>query len=372
MVGKSEILRNGDVFYPFRQDSDFLLLTWANLQDLRLIGMKKDGTIEWTLYSDEISDHEKLWWTSRLSHRELSILTGIEDIREMKSWKEDLRSYSAWSQKIYIREQDERNIFSGFQKYREKFTTLDLSELRLIKLPEEIEKIRKAISITHEAHRVIRDFIRPWVYEYEIEAEIARVFRAHHATEAYPTIVASGVNACTLHYTRHNKKIEAGELVLVDFGAEFGGYAADITRVFSASSSWFSPRQKEVFDSVFVVKSFALSQIKPGVKKSDYEKTVREKMNEELVKLGLMKSNEKSRELLSRRCYPHSTSHFLGLDVHDVGSREVVFREGMVITCEPGIYIPEEQIGIRLEDDILVTEGGCENLSSEIPLLNFS
>lgn len=207
------------------------------------------------------------------------------------------------------------------------------------------------------------------MYEYGIEAIIAWIFRSEHLTEAYPTIVASGHSACTLHYAKHDKCIQNGDIVLVDFWAEYEWYASDITRVFSV---WeMSERQKEIYTSILYIKEFAESILRPGVKKSEYEMQVREQVNKELEKLSLIPPNspEDEKEKLSRIYYPHSTSHFLGLDVHDVGSRETVLEPGMVLTCEPGIYIEEESIGIRLEDDILITKNGCENLSKKIPFI---
>lgn len=161
LLGKGEVLRNGDVHYPFRQDSDFLLLTGAHIPDLRLICVKKCGETTWILYSDEITESEKIWGTSRLSHMELMELTGVMDIREMQYWKSDIESFAQVAENIYIREQDEKNIARGFSKFREKYRTLDLTQLRLIKLPEEIENMRKAISITHDAYCAIKNSIRP-------------------------------------------------------------------------------------------------------------------------------------------------------------------------------------------------------------------
>ncbi len=243
-----------------------------------------------------------------------------------------------------------------------------LKPLRMIKTEEEILYIWKAISITHMAYEKIRTLIKPKMSEFEIEALIAGTFRSQHTTEAYPTIVASGKNACTLHYTAHTSIIEDGDMVLIDFWAEYHGYASDITRVFPVWET--SERQKEVYTSVIAVKDYAESLIRPGVKKSDYELMVREKMNEELQKLGLISEgiSRETRETLSRQYFPHSVSHFLGLDVHDIWERDTLFEKWMVITCEPGIYIPLEGIGIRLEDDILITENGRENLSKNISL----
>ena len=376
IVGNKEVVRNGDVMYPFRQDSDFLLFTGLHIPDLILVGQKREWEMQWTLYSDSITPHENLWWTSRLSHRELAVLSGISDIREKKWFKKDIMdkiqsisSLYVWTDRI---SREEKALFQKLRlsKIQEKLVPLNpiLDELRIIKTPEEIENIRQAIRVTCEAYNKIRANIKPKMYEYEIEAIVAGVYRSHHLTEAYPTIVASGSSACTLHYAHHTRQIEENDLVLVDFWAEYHGYAADITRVFSISG--MSVRQKVVYEGVISVKKYAESLIRPGVKKSDYELQVRTKMNEELEKLGLIPLglNWEEKLILSRKYYPHSTSHFLGLDVHDVGERDAILRAGMVITCEPGIYIPEEGIGIRLEDDILVTESGCENLSRDIPL----
>lgn len=201
------------------------------------------------------------------------------------------------------------------------------------------------------------------MYEYEIEAEIARVYRSHHLTEAYPSIVASGPNTCVLHYTTHTRQLAEGDLVLIDAGAEYMGYASDMTRTFAVSA--FTPRQLAVYDAVERVKKIAENTLKPGISLTEYEQIVRTAMNQELSGLGLIPHGATLDETakLSRKYYPHRTSHFLGLDVHDVGPRDTILAPGMVLTIEPGIYISDEQIGVRLEDDYLITETGCEKLS---------
>jgi Xaa-Pro aminopeptidase len=201
------------------------------------------------------------------------------------------------------------------------------------------------------------------MYEYEIEAEIARVFRSHHLTEAYPSIVSSGPNTCILHYSAHTRQLQSGDLVLIDAGAEYMGYASDMTRTFSVSG--FTPRQLAVYSAVERVKKIAENTLSPGISLTAYELIVRTAMNDELRQLGLISQDASEDEIirLSRKYYPHRTSHFLGLDVHDVGSRDAILAPGMVVTIEPGIYIPDEQIGVRIEDDYLITESGCERLS---------
>lgn len=370
LIGKKEQIRNGDVIHSFRQDSDILLLTEVSSPDIVLVGIKKKENIEWILYSDPISESEKIWGTSRQNYDEIREASWIENIRSIDSLKKDLQEWTIESERIYLKWDSHKNIGKWIIIPKERMLSLDplLKSLRMIKIPEEVEYIREAIRVTKIAHDLVRDSIRPGMYEYEIEAIIASVFRSHHLTEAYPTIVASGPNACTLHYIRHDRKIEAWDIVLIDAWAEYRGYAADITRSYNV---WvISLRQKEVYEGVPTVKKYAESLIRPGMKKLDYEKRVREKMNEELIKLELIPkwASPEIVEKLSRKYYPHSVSHFLGLDVHDTWERDEVFHCGMIITCEPGIYIPEEGIGIRLEDDILITENGHENLSRNISL----
>jgi Xaa-Pro aminopeptidase len=201
------------------------------------------------------------------------------------------------------------------------------------------------------------------MYEYEIEAEIAQIFRSHHMTEAYPSIVASGPNGCVLHYMAHTRQLQPGDLVLIDAGAEYMGYASDMTRTF-AVSGW-TPRQLAVYGAVSRVKKIAENTLKPGISLTEYELIVRTAMNDELIALGLIPqdASEDGIVSLSRKYYPHRTSHFLGLDVHDVGPRDAILAPGMILTIEPGIYITSEAIGIRLEDDYLITDTGCEKLS---------
>lgn len=376
LVGKSEQIRNGDVFYPFRQDSDFLLLTGQSIPDLILIGIKKDDEFEWRLYSEHITEREKIWGTSRLSHVDLSRLSGIGEVREMRHASRDIRESIGTLDHIFARSDltytEEKAFLQKFRlsEQKEKLQSLNpyLKNLRMYKTHEEIEYIKKAISITHLAYDLLVKNIEPWMYEYEIEAIIAGCYRSHHSTEAYPSIVWSGPNSCTLHYDWHTRKVEPWDHILIDFGAEYQGYAADVTRVFFTDEP--SERQKQVYGSVIAVKKYAESLLYPWVSRLEYEKQVRERMNEALKKLWLIPTLSAPEEIeqISRKYYPHSTSHFLGLDVHDTGERDDIFESGMVITCEPGIYIPEEGIGIRLEDELLMTAWGCVNLSKNIPI----
>jgi Xaa-Pro aminopeptidase len=338
--GNSELVRNGDVHFPFRQSSDVLYLTGLDVPDIKL-----------TIYNSEviiwrypITDKEILWWHNKIGDDEIKHISGISDIRNIELFD------------VYYTEH------SNFILYPEKVIEI-LHSLRIIKNPSEIKKIKTAIEITQKAFDHIAWFIKTEMYEYEIEAEIARIFRSHHMTEAYPTIVASGPNACILHYTKHTRQIREWDMILIDAGAEYMWYASDMTRTLSVWSG-FSHRQQEVYDAVSCIKKIAESNLRPGVVFSEYEKNIREAMNQELVHLGLIPADatEIEKNELSRKYYPHRTSHFLGLDVHDVGDRDIVLQEWMVLTIEPGIYIREESIWIRLEDDYIITSEGCECL----------
>lgn len=331
-------IRNGDVHYPFRQDSDFLYLTGLSVPGLRLTHLDSE-TILWR---EPITEMDRIWWHEKLEDDELVDQSGITDIRHIDEYE----SYIA-------------NIC-----YNEQFDhTSHIQATRMRKDTTEIEKLREAIRVTKMAFAEVQNRLTPWMYEYEIEAIVAWVFRRHHMTEGYPTIVASGPNACTLHYTRHIRQIEGGDLVLIDAWAEYMGYTADMTRTLVVGD--ITPRHREVIESVEQVKEYAESLIRPGLALVEYESLVRMAMTRELEKLGLIDPTLSQDEKLtvSRKYYPHRTSHFLGLDVHDVGPRETILESGMVITVEPGIYITEEGIGVRIEDDILVTEMGNENLS---------
>jgi Xaa-Pro aminopeptidase len=248
-----------------------------------------------------------------------------------------------------------------------------LTEIRLRKEPEEIELIQKACDITKKAFYRVLEFVKPGVYEYEIEAEIIREFiRNGAAGHAYDPIVASGENACVLHYIENSDVCEDGELVLLDFGVEYANYASDCSRTLPVNGT-FTERQLNLYNSVLHVKNEAMKFIRPGITLYDLQQHVRKVWEQEHVKLGLYSKGElthqSSQKPLYMNYFPHGISHFMGLDVHDVGGKDVVLKPGMVLTCEPGIYIPEEGTGIRLEDDILVTEHEPVNLTKDIPIL---
>ena len=215
-------------------------------------------------------------------------------------------------------------------------------------------------------------FVKPNVWEYEIEAEFAHEFLCNRSKGfAYTPIIASGKNACVLHYTENNQQCKDGDVILIDVGAEYANYASDMTRCIPVSGR-FTARQKEVYNAVLRVMRGAKVMLVKGNNLEKYHKEVGKMMESELIGLGLLKKHEVEAQNpdfpLYKKYFMHGTSHFLGLDVHDVGSKYHTFEAGMVFTCEPGIYIPEEGLGIRLENDILITDDGNIDLMEHIPI----
>ncbi len=245
-----------------------------------------------------------------------------------------------------------------------------LANLRLKKEDIEIELIKKAISISEKAFRRVLKSVKPGKYEFELEAELTHEFLMNRSRgHAFQPIVASGSNACILHYISNNEQIKDGDLILIDFGAEYANYNADITRAIPANGK-FSPRQKEVYEAVLDILFFATELLRPGNNLLEVKKEIISFIASVLHKIGLGENFGKDdNEKLVQKYFPHGISHPLGLDVHDVGSRYISFQAGMIFTCEPGIYIEKEAFGIRLENDILITEKGPMNLAAKIPLL---
>jgi Xaa-Pro aminopeptidase len=247
-----------------------------------------------------------------------------------------------------------------------------MHHLRAIKSKPEIDLIQQACNITEKGFRRLLKFVKPGVMEYEIEAELIHEFiRNRSRGFAYGPIIASGANACVLHYTENNKECKNGDIILLDVAAEYGNYASDLTRSLPVNGK-FTKRQKEVYNAVLRVMKAATKMLTVGNTIPEYHKAVGQLMEKELVDLGLLTINDINtigNELPAyKKYFMHGTSHFLGLDVHDVGDYNRKLKAGMVFTCEPGIYIPQEKLGIRLENNILVTANGPIDLMANIPI----
>ena len=247
-----------------------------------------------------------------------------------------------------------------------------MKELRGIKTAWEIEVLQKAIDITDNAFRRLLKFIQPGVMEYEIEAEIWHSFLSQRATgPGYGSIIASGDRARTLHYVTNDQECKDGELVLMDFGAEYGGYNADLTRTVPVNGK-FSRRQKTIYNACLHLHGYAKSLLKPGISIVDYTEKIGEEATQRFLKIGLLKKTAVKNEDPENRAYRkylyHGISHHLGLDVHDLGTRTEPLKVGMLLTVEPGIYIEEERMGVRIENNVWITRNGNKDLMKNIPI----
>ena len=247
-----------------------------------------------------------------------------------------------------------------------------MHQLRSVKSQLEVDLIQKACNITEKGLRRILPKIKPGIMEYEIEAELMHEFLVNRSRGfAYKPIIGSGINSCVLHYIENNKKCKNGDILLMDFGAEYANYASDLTRTVPVNGC-FSKRQKAVYSSVLHVMKEATNMLRPGTMFLDFNKEVGKIMEFELIKLRLLDKHDVQKQNpekpLYKKYFMHGTSHYLGLDVHDVGSLNWPIKAGMVFTCEPGIYILNEELGIRLENDIFISESGPEDLMKSIPI----
>jgi Xaa-Pro aminopeptidase len=244
--------------------------------------------------------------------------------------------------------------------------------LRAIKTRHEVAVMQEAVNITHKALLRVCKFIRPGVYEHEIEAEITHEFIRNRATRhAYGCILASGDRARILHYVENNQACKDGELILMDFGAEYGNYCADLTRTIPVNGK-FSKRQKEIYDACLAVHHYAAKMLKPGITWLEITAAAEIEMNKQLLKIGLLNKadikNETPDNRACRKYFYHGLGHHLGIDVHDIGTRNTAIREGMVFTIEPGIYVEQEQIGIRIENNFWVSKNGNIDLFKGMPI----
>ena len=383
-----EMPRNGDQIFPFRQHSDFFYLTGIEQEKSILIiskGYKKE--FEEILFILKPDKTLEIWEGHKLTSKEAKTISGIDSIKYLNEFESILKEIIFSSESIYLNRNEnvkfETHVpykdirFANELKEEYPFHTYKrlaplLTTLRLKKEPEEIELIKKACEITNKAFHRILKFIKPEIKEYEIEAEITAEFLRNGAGgHAYQAIVASGKDNCVLHYISNDKICKDGDLVLMDFGAEYGNYAADTTRTIPVNGK-FTERQKEVYNAVLRVMKKAVKLLKPGNTINKVNEEVNRMIEKELVKLHLAKQNEINdkgkRDAVRMKYFMHGNSHFMGFDVHDVGNKDTVFEPGMVLSCEPGIYIENEGFGIRLENDILITENGQIDLLADEPI----
>jgi len=383
-----EMPRSGDQTHPFRQNSDMFYLTGLDQEKcvLTLCPEHPVESMRELLFTVKTNDLMVIWNGHKYTLDQVSEVSGIKNVKWLDEFEITLRDLMSRVQVVYLNQNEYPKFITEVPHRDVRFAAKMLQDfpvhsyerlapvitgMRLVKEPEEIVQIQKACNLTNDAFRRVLKFVKPGVREYEIEAEFTHEFIRKGGTgHAYSPIIASGANACILHYCTNYNTCNDGDLLLMDVGAEYGNYAADMTRTIPVNGK-FSPRQRQVYDAVLRILKAATSMLKPGTTIEKWHGEVCKLMEKELVGLGLINKQELKRQTPDSpayfRYYMHGTGHFLGLDVHDVGSRQVVFESGMVMTCEPGIYIPEEGIGIRLENDIMVAEEPI-NLMAAIPL----
>ena len=386
-----EFPRTGDQNFTFKQNPDLFYLTGIDQEDTVLI-LCPDArlkTHEEILFLRETNDHIAVWEGEKLTKQKASELSGIPEnqIHWVKDMENILQTLVHYSENIYLNtNENDRYLhkvpykdlrFISWINERYPLHTLKRAapiflKLREIKSSLEIDMLSKASMITQKGFIRTLGFIKPGIWEFEIEAEITHEFIISRADgHAYSPIIASGANACVLHYNTNHQQCQDGDLVLMDFGASYGNYNADLTRTVPVNGR-FTKRQKEVYQSVLHIFNEARQMLKPGLKLVDYRAETDKIALSELRKLGLVSKEEAKgkgeKNNAWRKYYPHGISHYLGLDVHDLGDRFEKIKAGMVFTCEPGIYIREEGIGIRLENDIAITENGNIDLMQNIPI----
>jgi len=380
---------NADGTMPFRQNNDLFWLSGVDQEEsiLLLFPNHEDKTKREVLFLKETNQHIAIWEGQKLSKKDAFETSGISTVYWLSEFEEFLKKSMLKASHLYLNQNIHSRAENKVQTRDDRFRIYisknyaDMSikdaapimhKLRSIKSIVEVNLIKKACDITENGFRRILPFIKPGVMEYEIEAELIHEFINNQSRGfAYQPIIGSGINSCVLHYIQNNSKCLEDEILLMDFGAEYANYASDMTRTVPVSGR-FTLRQRAVYDSVLHVMKEATKMLRPGTMFADYNKEIGKIMQEELIKLGLLDRHDvlkqDDKNPLYKKYFMHGTSHYLGLDVHDVGSMEWPMQAGMVFTCEPGIYIPEEKIGIRLENDILVTDNNPDDLMKNIPI----
>jgi Xaa-Pro aminopeptidase len=388
-VSNDEYPLNGDALHDFKQNTELYWLSGIEQEGSMVILFpdNPDPKFREVLVLVRPQELKEIWDGKRLRANEATTISGIKTIVWVDVLDGVLQQWVHLADSIYLdsNENDRKNNLLRTSEYRFidemkaryplhnfcRAATI-MKELRAVKTKEEVQVIQKAIDITEVAFRRLLQFIQPGVKEYEIEAEIYHSFLSQRATGvAYHSIIASGDNARTLHYTSNNNVCKDGELILMDFGAEYGGYCADLTRTVPVNGK-FTKRQKEVYNACLHLHDYAKSILKPGISILNYTDKVGEEASKQFLKIGLLSKSDIKNEDAENRAYRkylyHGISHHLGLDVHDLGTRTAPISAGMVFTVEPGIYIKEEKMGVRIENNFWITKTGNQDLMKNIPI----
>ena len=381
---------NADGTMNFRQNNDLFYLTGVDQEEtiLLLAPDAERPELREVLFVRETNDHIRLWEGEKLTQQQGTKVSGIKNVQ----WVQEFESI------VHLVAFHADNIYLGHNEHI-KTTTIDMNtredrmikwckdkfplhtyeraakltrDLRTVKSEHEVDLLKKACDLTTEAFVRVLPLVKPGMFEFQIEAELSYHFLKNRSRgHAFLPIVASGENACALHYVTNNEECKDGDLILMDFGAEYANYNADITRCIPVNGK-FSERQKEVYSAVLRCLKEGVKLLQPGTFLNDYEANMATLVENELVNIGVLTREaiavQDPDRPLYKEFFPHGTAHHLGLDVHDVGNRSLPIKEGMIFTCEPGIYIKEERIGIRLENDYLITKNGPVSLTDGIPI----
>lgn len=388
ILSNDEMPRNGDQCFPFRQHSDMFYLTGLDQEKcvLTLFPNHPVEAMREIVFIVKTNDMMVTWYGHKYTVEEASRISGVNTVKWLDDFEGVLRELMSRAGLVYLNQNENPRFTTDvpsrdlrfMQQLRNDYPLHNferlaplMTELRLVKENEEIEQVIKACDITGKAFKRVLDFVKPGVMEYEVEAEITHEFIRNGASgHAYPPIIASGTDTCILHYNNNDKVCKDGELLLLDFGAEYANYAGDCTRTIPINGK-FTPRQRQVYEAVLRVLRRASRMLVPGTTIDKYHAEVCKIVEKELIGLGLFTEddvkNQHPASPLFFKYYMHGTSHFMGLDVHDVGTKQQQLVKGMILSCEPAIYIPEENIGIRLENDILVDDEPLD-LMAHIPI----
>ena len=380
---------NADALMPFKQNTDFYYLTGIDQEESVLIlfpDAKEERNRE-ILFVLETNEHLAIWEGEKLSKEKATTLSGIQRVEWVDSFDTVLQQMAHLAENIYMTSNDHPRNAAKVQtrndrlipEYKERFPLHQfkalaplIHKLRATKHPLEVEKIQHACDITEKGFRRVLGFIKPDVGEWEIEAEFIHEFTRNNSKGfAYTPIIGSGFNACVLHYIDNNNIVKDGEVILMDVAAEYANWNADMTRAVPVNGK-FTGRQRAVYNAVLRALRYADSILRPGVQPKDYQQKMLEFMEGELIDLGLINAEEAKKQdeskPLVKKYFMHGTSHHLGLDIHDVCPPDTPFEVGQVLTIEPGIYIREENLGIRLENNFLIGEKNNTDLMANIPI----
>ncbi len=380
--------RSNDTQYPYRQNSNFYYLTGFKEDKSILLLLKIGKEIKTILFVEKKDKAKEIWNGKRLGEEKAKKIFLVDEVFSSDSFELKLKEFLNKSKTLYFDFSLDYSKIKILKRYAKQLSThkniaLMINKMRLVKSKSEIEIIKKAISITKDAHHCVMILSKLGRYEYELQADIEYIFKSNGAySDAYTSIVAGGDSANTLHYIDNSATLLDGELILIDAGCEYNYYASDITRTIPVNGK-FTSAQKELYSMVLDVQLKIIKMIKPNIKRGKLQKKSEELLCKGMIELGILKGNYKKliKDKEHKKYYPHGIGHWMGLDVHDEcpykdeSGKEIPFSSGMVLTIEPGIYCPKDDksipkkyrgIGIRIEDNILVTKKGYENLSKDI------